>query len=415
MSAWVELFPAAKPSARVLPAMVLDVDRNLAVLYGGADDATDQAALIALDDTWENNGTTWVENTGLAYTPGNRIQPAMAYDEANQVTVLFGGVTLAPGVTLLDDTWTYNGADWTQVFPASAPSARQGAVMCYDRTSGYVLLFGGNTGSASFETWKWDGSDWTQLTPVNHPTARYGSQMAFDENLNAPVIFGGQNGLTHPTDTQRWSGTNWVDLAPSTTPSSFIDQGMAFSGSCSGLVLSGDNDSNVWETWLFDGTDWSLQTPVTDPGQSSQPGICKSPNSGKVLAFGGVDTASTSFDWTWEYECNSITPVTGPAESTVCGVATLTGTVTPNMVDPLLVNWYFEWGTTTSYGNNTFGGTVDGFDPIPVSEQISGLEAGVTYHYRLVAYHGADIHNGDDETLEEGRCPPFINNRFSIV
>jgi hypothetical protein len=45
----------------------------------------------------------------------------MAYDAATHTVVLFGGISqkcTRRGCPVLDDTWTWNGSDWTQQTPA---------------------------------------------------------------------------------------------------------------------------------------------------------------------------------------------------------------------------------------------------------------------------------------------------------
>ena len=68
--------------------------------------------------------------------------------------------------------------------------------------------------------------------------------------------------------------------------------------------------------------------------------------------------------------------------------ATLNGTVNPNGL--LETSVYFEWGTSTSYGNNTSIQTIPaGVNNIAVSANITGLSINTTYHYRVVAVNPA--------------------------
>src|SRR6266496_225453 len=74
-------------------------------------------------------------NTPAAFTPSNNMPPAragmgMAYDAAQEQVVLFGGVDCSLG-NEFNDTWVWDGTTWTQVFPASSPSARE-SDMTYD-------------------------------------------------------------------------------------------------------------------------------------------------------------------------------------------------------------------------------------------------------------------------------------------
>ena len=75
--------------------------------------------------------------------------------------------------------------------------------------------------------------------------------------------------------------------------------------------------------------------------------------------------------------------------------ATLNAEVSSNQAGEVL--YWFEYGTTTEYGNVTpdrsltfsEGHTSDD-PPVPVSEPIAGLEPDTTYHYRACSSPGAE-------------------------
>ena len=74
-----------------------------------------------------------------------------------------------------------------------------------------------------------------------------------------------------------------------------------------------------------------------------------------------------------------------PAGKVTSNSATLNGTVNPN---GLSTTYYFEWGTTTAYGNKspaTPASAGSGWDNVAVSVNLTGLKRNTTYHYRLVA------------------------------
>jgi hypothetical protein len=52
--------------------------------------------------------------------------------------------------------------------PINAPFARVGPGTAFDATAGNVVLFGGNSSSGTYynDTWTWDGINWTQQLPV---------------------------------------------------------------------------------------------------------------------------------------------------------------------------------------------------------------------------------------------------------
>lgn len=78
---------------------------------------------------------------------------------------------------------------------------------------------------------------------------------------------------------------------------------------------------------------------------------------------------------------------TEPAISVARYTATLVGTVNPNSQS---TTYYFQYGTTTTYGLQTAPVTVPaGSTPITVTAVIPGIQPGTVFHYRLVATHGS--------------------------
>jgi phosphodiesterase/alkaline phosphatase D-like protein len=77
---------------------------------------------------------------------------------------------------------------------------------------------------------------------------------------------------------------------------------------------------------------------------------------------------------------------TGPATQVGKNTVTVTGVISPNKQ---ATTYYFQWGTSTSYGQQTLAAAVPaGTAPVTVSTTITGLEARTIFHYRLVATHG---------------------------
>ena len=77
--------------------------------------------------------------------------------------------------------------------------------------------------------------------------------------------------------------------------------------------------------------------------------------------------------------------------------ATLSGTVNPSGQS---TTYYFQYGTTTSYGTQTSPANVgSGSTPVGVHQAIFGLAPKTTYHYRLVATNSAGTTNGTDQTF----------------
>jgi hypothetical protein len=75
----------------------------------------------------------------------------------------------------------------------------------------------------------------------------------------------------------------------------------------------------------------------------------------------------------------------------------LNGTANPN---GKAATGYFQYGTTTSYGTDTFGialgaGTAD----VAASYSLAGLNKSTTYHYRLVMTNADGTYYGNDQTF----------------
>jgi Galactose oxidase, central domain len=190
--------PAGGPSARIHAAAGYDAARQRIVVVGGFDPTT----ATGLTDQFDFLGTGW---TSLAGTlPAGGFGPTLVSDGtelllvqsrvADRVVEVYrmaslgqwqlvsgtgptasgfavatrpgGGVVLfggSDGVTLLADTWAWDGTVWTKL-AVSGPAARVGHAMALDAARGRVVLFGGESDSQNFaDTWEFDGAAWSQV------------------------------------------------------------------------------------------------------------------------------------------------------------------------------------------------------------------------------------------------------------
>jgi hypothetical protein len=98
------------------------------------------------------------------------------------------------------------------------------------------------------------------------------------------------------------------------------------------------------------------------------------------------------------------TPVTGGASGISSSAATVAGSVNPEGAS---VNVSFEYGLTTAYGQTTTARPTGVSNaPTPFSEELSGLPAGATIHYRAVAVSDFGKFVGADQTLTTAPSPP---------
>lgn len=97
------------------------------------------------------------------------------------------------------------------------------------------------------------------------------------------------------------------------------------------------------------------------------------------------------------------TPAIAPtAETTAVSsftdtTAALGSRINPNNSD---TDYYFRWGTTDSYGNETEVALAgSGFGVVGAVAEISGLQPNTTYHYRVVAQNDAGTVEGQDRSF----------------
>jgi len=91
----------------------------------------------------------------------------------------------------------------------------------------------------------------------------------------------------------------------------------------------------------------------------------------------------------------------------------LTGTVNPGGA---ATDWWFEYGTSTSYGSKTATTTTgSGSSNIAVNASLTGLSVATTYHYRLVAKNGSGTSNGADGVFTTASPPVVVTTAATGV
>jgi hypothetical protein len=190
---WTQQFPPVSPSARNWNSpngMVFDAVAGKVVLFGGGTSTT------SFGDTWEWDGLskTWTQKYPV-HNPSPRAA-TLAYDEAANQVVLFGGN--AVGYHYYQDTWTYNGVDWVQHESPTIPPARSDNALAYDPILKRVVLFGGLAGPCEDcgeqrlnDTWAWGGVDWTQVQTPLTPAPSSGASFTYDATTRSMLLFGG--------------------------------------------------------------------------------------------------------------------------------------------------------------------------------------------------------------------------------
>jgi hypothetical protein len=193
---------------------------------------------------------------------------------------MFGGLSTHGGFTT--DTWTWDGANWTQVASPASPMGRWHHSMAFDAMRGETVLFGGY-GSGSpptyfSDTWVWDGSAWHQKFTPTPPAARSDHVLAYHPALGAVVMIGGVaiKDVTsdnwaedYRRETWMWTGEEWVQQFPQIQPGPAEFLAAAYDDTKQALTLQVPDDM----TCLSRGPKTFLlkAQPAADPGGGIRP------------------------------------------------------------------------------------------------------------------------------------------------
>ena len=192
-----------------------------------------------LADTWSGHGTTWRPVTGEHPSP--RYAAALAFDAERKQFVLFGGQS---GSVSYDDTWTFDGTAWKPATPAHRPPPRRDAAMAYDPSLGRIVLYGGlvpdgNEGSEAADTWTWDGNDWSHVGDDNHgPGHRDGARLVTAGD--GVILFGGHiSNVSYFGDAWSFDGKTWTRTDRDPGPAGRGDAAVGWNPLDSSLLVYG--------------------------------------------------------------------------------------------------------------------------------------------------------------------------------
>ena len=127
----------------------------------------------------------------------------------------------------------------------------------------------------------------------------------------------------------------------------------------------------------------------------------------RVLAWPSGDPSQTAYGRDRTFHTLALPgATTGPIQDLRSDGTTLTGRVDPNRS---ATTWYFEWGRTKDYGQQTPETSAGrGSTSVPVSYVLNGLQPNATYHFRTVAINAAGIRRGTDRAFRTRRGPAGI-------
>ncbi len=302
-----------------------------------------------------------------ASSPSARFSFAMAYDVADGYIVIFGG----NGGDA--ETWTFKGGQWTHLFPSTSPSARDENEygMVYDAADGYVVLFGGIDQTCLGDTWKFNGGNWAPLSPAQSPSARVNAGIAYHAADGRVVLFAGSpcGGLLD--DTWEFLGGSWTQVFPAVSPSTRSVAGaMTYDANLGAAVIFGGGASTGFldGTWKFQSGSWTDLAFSPQPAARFLADLAFDPADGYDMLFGGATASLQAFGDTW-----SLITVT-PAQAPVAGVSV----TSPANGATLFTDFDLALSATPSSGKIVHGGTIV---PMAVISPQSSLATGVQASY----------------------------------
>ncbi|MCA8953162.1 MAG: hypothetical protein KDE27_26860 [Planctomycetes bacterium] len=279
-AAWREELPP--PSARTGVAMAYDENRGRHVLFGGRDAQSGQDS----DETWELDGLDWSQpNVGAKPSP--RADAGICFDRSRGVAVLFGGRSGGPCGTELGDTWEWNGQSWLLTSALTPLGATAGGVQpVYDSTRNRTWMLVGS------DLWRRDSAHWTEVAGLPIPLS--GAAGAFDTARGRFVVFGGARRTT-----REWDGGPWQSPATPMPPPVRYDHTLAYHEQLGKCVLFGGRLGTTYldDTWLWDGLAWSLHSLHGPPPARFSGAMAYDPIRGEVVLFGGTSATPDTRTW----------------------------------------------------------------------------------------------------------------------
>jgi tripartite motif-containing protein 71 len=265
----------------------------------------------------------------------------------------------------------------------------------------------------------WDGEEWSAIElPVGDGQSRSPS----DISCTGSDLASTRCLAVNDASAWRWDGKEWSLLASPPAPSGstetkFKDVGCSTASTCTVV-------GHYWKKGVarpftagWDGGEWSTQAAVAQSLPEGDGSIFES-----VSCVGPASCMATGFDLTEDSNFTlkgnralaesqeglpAAKATTDSASALQNTKATLNATVNPQ---GSTTTYQFEYGTTTAYGSKAPASAKpigSGTSDVKVSEAIEGLKVETTYHYRVVARHGAVASYGEDKTFTTEPKPTF--------
>ena len=235
--------------------MGFDAASSRLLLFGGR---TRAGGLVSvLGDTWSWDGSSWSQVSAPALRDAEPV--GMARDARDQQLLLVTRRPIGPGPF---QTWTWTGSAWRLAVPF-APSIR---LVASDPASGSVLALAIDLQTGGWATWLWNGRTWIVHQPAAPPFVEEFSPVLASDPAHGDTVLVEQPFLAEDGSQQGgtlvWNGSTWVSY-PNAVPDRLLNlfdktQPVLSQGPGGRLLMVGGDrgDDSYRRVWTWDGTTW---------------------------------------------------------------------------------------------------------------------------------------------------------------
>ncbi len=301
-SRWAQRFPGTTPPGRTGHHMVHDSTRGRVFMFGGRQSTGGiNQEFRLLNDTWIYDNGNWSE-LGPPNAPTGRQHGAMAYDPVRDRVVLFGGTTFkADGITLENnyDTWEFDGTTWLQLSYNKPELLRP--MLAFDKRRGQMILVATDS---TFKTKMYrldaQAQTWNEVTPEKLPDCVSDASMVYQDHNATIMLVGGVCSLTTSfTDqTWEWNGTTWAENKATTTTRATATA-LAYDPLRATSVLFGGfiafESLPRSTTQLYRDGRWTFPNLQTRPSPRSLFSFASDPANQTVWLLGGLDEYNSNY------------------------------------------------------------------------------------------------------------------------
>ncbi len=384
---------------------------------------------VTLAERW--NGTEWSVQTTPNPTGATSSSLGGISCSSSTACTAVGSYTNSSGTKVtLAERW--NGTEWsvqTTPNPTGATSSSVGTVSC--ASSAECIAVGKSTDTTGAETLseRWNGTEWSiEATP--RPEEAMGVESASLNGVScvsSKVCTAVGQHVGYLAEIEGLGGLYGIFVTLAETrgiPKPYVETKQATGVTITGATLKGVINPESAETkYYFEyGETTSYGTKTAEANAGSGTG-----NIEEGEAITGLKSSTTyhfrvvakSSGGTTDGADQTFTTTTKPTVETKAATsiketgATLNGTVNPGGAE---TKYYFEYGTTTSYGSKTAEASAgSGTSNVEESKAITGLTASTTYDFRIVATNNKGTTDGANEVFSTTAKPTVETKKATSI